>query len=334
LNKRFKNILNYIIGPLLFLWLSYSIYQQILRHNDVQQSWMIILSVFKQQNRWKLFLVIGLMLVNWGIEARKWQLQVKGIERISFVSAFRAILAGQALGFNTINRMGESVGRAAFLEDGKRLTGILIFFVGSMAQIIVTFTMGALSLLYTRVFILSGTQQLNGLSQFWLDGLIYVIGGGIALFTLAYFRLAGLIELFERIPFVAKHRYFIEKLEDFHWKALIRILSLSFGRYFVFLLQYILLLDVFMVNVFWLDAFALVGVLFLVLAIVPTIALAELGFRGKVSLLLFGIISTNSVGIIATAGGIWLINLILPAIGGTLFILGLRIFKHKKPSSC
>jgi hypothetical protein len=89
-----------------------------------------------------------------------------------------------------------------------------------------------------------------------------------------------------------------------------------------------------MVNVFWLDAFALVGVLFLVLAIVPTIALAELGFRGKVSLLLFGIISTNSVGIIATAGGIWLINLILPAIGGTLFILGLRIFKHKKPSSC
>jgi hypothetical protein len=93
------------------------------------------------------------------------------------------------------------------------------------------------------------------------------------------------------------------------------------------LAQYILLLDVFNVPVFWLDACALVGVLFLVLAIVPTIALAEMGVRGKVSLLLFGLVSTNSIGIIATAGGIWLINLILPAIGGTLFILGLRLFR-------
>ena len=65
------------------------------------------------------------------------------------------------------------------------------------------------------------------------------------------------------------------------------------------------------------------------LAIIPTTALAELGIRGKMSLLLLGLISTNSVGIIATAAGIWLINLILPAIAGTLFILGIRIFRNK-----
>jgi hypothetical protein len=121
----------------------------------------------------------------------------------------------------------------------------------------------------------------------------------------------------------------VEKLEDFHWKELIRLLSLSFGRYFVFLFQYYLLLRLFQVNVYWLDAFALVGVMFLVLAIVPTIALAELGFRGKVSLLLFGLLSSNHIGIIATAAGIWIINLILPAIAGSIFILGLRFFRNK-----
>jgi len=330
LNKRQKNILNYVIGPVLFVWLSYSIYHQIEHQADVQQSWNMILAAFFEQGSWKLYTVIGLMLVNWGIEARKWQLQVKGIESISFMSAFRAILAGQALGFNTVNRIGESAGRAAFLEDGNRIRGVVLSFVGSMAQIIVTFMMGAVSLWYMRMHILEGPQQLQGLSAFWLDGLIYVIAIGIILFTLAYFRLAGLIELLEKIPLVAKNRFFVEKLEDFHWKELTRILLLSFERYLVFIVQYVLLLDMFHVQVNWLDAAALVGVMFLVLAIVPTIALAELGFRGKVSLLLFGVVSSNSVGIIATAAGIWLINLILPAIAGSLFILGVRIFRNNK----
>lgn len=330
MNKRQKNILNYVIGPVLFVWLSYSIYSQIEHQADVQQSWNMILAAFYEHDSWKLYTVIGLMLVNWGIEARKWQLQIKGIESISFMSAFRAILAGQALGFNTVNRIGESAGRAAFLHNGNRIRGVVLSFVGSMAQIIVTFTMGAVSLWYMRMYILDGPQQLQGLSAFWLDGLIYVIAIGIILFTLAYFRLAGLIELLEKIPLVAKNRFFVEKLEDFHWKELTRILLLSFERYLVFIVQYVLLLDMFHVQVNWLDAAALVGVMFLVLAIVPTIALAELGFRGKVSLLLFGVVSSNSVGIIATAAGIWLINLILPAIAGSLFILGVRIFRNNK----
>lgn len=330
MNKRQKNILNYVIGPVLFVWLSYSIYNQIEHQADVQQSWNMILAAFYEHDSWKLYTVIGLMLVNWGIEARKWQLQIKGIESISFMSAFRAILAGQALGFNTVNRIGESAGRAAFLHNGNRIRGVVLSFVGSMAQIIVTFTMGAVSLWYMRMYILEGPQQLQGLSAFWLDGLIYVIAIGIILFTLAYFRLAGLIELLEKIPLVAKKRFFVEKLEDFHWKELTRILLLSFERYLVFIVQYVLLLDMFHVQVNWLDAAALVGVMFLVLAIVPTIALAELGFRGKVSLLLFGVVSSNSVGIIATAAGIWLINLILPAIAGSLFILGVRIFRNNK----
>ncbi|HJV19085.1 MAG TPA: lysylphosphatidylglycerol synthase domain-containing protein [Sediminibacterium sp.] len=330
MNKRQKNILNYVIGPVLFVWLSYSIYNQIEHQTDVRQSWNMILAAFYEHDSWKIYMVIGLMLVNWGIEARKWQLQVKGIEAISFMSAFRAILAGQALGFNTVNRIGESAGRVAFLHNGNRIRGVVLSFVGSMAQIIVTFTMGAVSLWYMRMHILEGPQQLQGLSAFWLDGLIYVIAIGVILFALAYFRLAGLIEVLEKIPFVARNRFFVEKLEDFHWKELTRILLLSFERYLVFIVQYVLLLDVFHVQVNWLDAAALVGVLFLVLAIVPTIALAELGFRGKVGLLLFGVVSSNSVGIIATAAGIWLINLILPAIAGSLFILGVRIFRNNK----
>jgi len=321
--------LNYLLGPLLFIWLSWAIYKQIQAQTDLEQSWQTILLALNGPNNWKIVLVSLLMLVNWGIEARKWQIQVKGIERLSFLNAFKAILAGQAMGFNTINRIGEPIARAAFLKEGNKMRGAVLSIVGSMAQIIVTFAMGTLALIYLRLNILNGDRQLEGLSVFWLDALIYVIGMGILLFSLAYFKLAGLIQVLEKIPFIRKYQFFLEKLEDFHWNELIRLLSLSLVRYFVFLVQYYILLQVFDIHVFWLEAFSLVGVMFLVLGIVPTIALAELGFRGKVSLLLLGLISSNSIGIIATAAGIWLINLILPAIAGTLFILGIRIFRNK-----
>lgn len=274
-------------------------------------------------------LVIVLMFLNWGIEARKWQVLVRGIQQVSFGRAFRAVFSGHAFGFNTINRLGESAGRALFLDEGNRLRGILLSVVGSMSQIVVTFVSGILGLLYMRWYILNNTRHLEGLSIVWLDALIYTISAGIVLFILLYFRLSWLIRLLEKIPFIAKHKFFVQKLEDFHWQELTRILFLSASRFVVFVVQYVLLLQVFEVAIDWADAASMVCVMFLVLAIVPTIALAELGFRGKISLQLFGLLSSNAIGIVATAAGIWIINLIIPAIAGSLFILGIRLFRNK-----
>ena len=322
-------MLNYLVGPILFIWLSWAIYNQLNKQTDLKESWYILVAAINGPHNWKIGIVIVLMFLNWGIEARKWQLQVNSIESLSFIQAFKAVLAGQAMGFNTINRIGEPAARAAFLQEGNKIRGAVLSITGSMAQIIVTFLMGTLSMLYMRWYILSEDRQLEGLSVFWLDGFIYIIGAGILLFTLAYFKLSGIIQLLERISWIARYRFFLEKLESVQVNELVRLLTLSLGRFLVFLFQYFLMFQVFGVNLYWLDAFAMVGVMLTVLAVIPTMALAELGFRGKVSLLLFGLLNNNSIGIIATAAGIWLINLILPAILGTLFILGLRIFRSK-----
>ncbi len=254
---------------------------------------------------------------------------MSSIQKISFLRASQAIFAGQALAFNTVNRVGEFAGRAVFLEEGNRIRGIFLSFVGSMSQIIVTFLLGLLALLYMRLHILDAVHHIEGLSVFWLDALMYIIATGIALFIALYFRLSWLVQMLEKIPFVAKYKFFIQKLEDFHPKELTRILLLSASRYLVFVVQYVILLQVFDVQVFWVDAACMACVLFLVLAIVPTIALAELGLRGKLSIQLFGILSANTIGIVATAAGIWIINLIIPAIAGSLFILGIRLFRNR-----
>ncbi len=330
LSKKFKIFLNFFVGPGIFIWLSWSIYRQIQQQADVHQSWAFIQAAFTGPQAWKFFIVVILMMANWGIEARKWQLLITHIQPVSFARSCRAVLSGQALAFNTPNRLGESAGRAVFLEEGNRLRGIVLSIVGSMSQIIVTFVMGLLALLYLRFDILGLTGQLAGLTPFWYNTFILAITIGSGLFVLLYYRLSWVIKRVEKIPFVAKHRFFIQQLENFHWKELTRILFLSGSRYVVFLVQYVLLLQVFEVEVSVMDAVCMVSVMFLVMAIVPTIALAELGFRGKISLQLFGLLSNNTIGIVATAAGIWIINLIVPAIAGSLFILGVRLFRNKK----
>ncbi len=329
MTKRTKNFLNYIVGPILFIWLSWSIYQQIQKQTDLEKSWQFIVNALKGSNIGLIGLIGLLLLVNLGMEARKWQLQIRGIEQLSFFQAYKAVMAGQAMGLNTINRIGEAAARAAYLQEGNKIRGMMLSIVGSMAQMVATFGMGIFFLIYMRLHILQDGKQIEGLSNFWLDGLIYVVAMGIFLFTLAYFKISALIQLVEKIPFIKKYIFFLEKLEDFHWNTLIHILWLSFIRYMVILTQYFLLFQVFDISIFWVDLYALTGVMLLVLGIIPSIAFAELGIRGKVGLLLFGLVTTNAMGIIATAVGIWLINLILPAIVGTLFILGIRIFRNK-----
>ena len=59
------------------------------------------------------------MLLNWGIEARKWQMVVSKNSPVSFNTSFKAIFAGNALAFFTPNRTGEYFGRMLYLESGK-----------------------------------------------------------------------------------------------------------------------------------------------------------------------------------------------------------------------
>ena len=89
------------------------------------------------------------------------------------------------------------------------------------------------------------------------------------------------------------------------------------------------MLQVLNVEIYWIDAFWVISILFLVLAIVPSFAIADLGIRGKFSTELLRIYSVNTVGILGTTFGIWFINLFIPALAGSIFILGIKIFKNK-----
>lgn len=269
------------------------------------------------------------MVFNWSIEALKWKILVKHIEDISFVTALKGVLAGVSLAINTPNRIGEYFGRIIYLSEGNRLRAISLTLVGSTSQLIITVIFGTIGLFFMRQNLADTTNGAIGLSMLWINIIIYGATGIAIILLLIYFRLSFITRAIEKIPFVAKYAFFIQKLEEFEWPELLKVLCLSLLRYGVFIIQYVLLLQVFEVDIDVWNACQLIFIMFLILAVVPTIALAELGLRGQVGLLLFGLFSSNSLGIVLTASGIWIINLVVPALAGSLFILGKKFFRNK-----
>jgi hypothetical protein len=89
----------------------------------------------------------------------------------------------------------------------------------------------------------------------------------------------------------------------------------------VFLIQYFLLFQFFGVEISLSIAFIAIAFVFLSMALIPAMALADLGLRGQLSIWIVGAFSTNSLGIVLTTTTVWFINLILPAIvGGVLMV--------------
>jgi hypothetical protein len=326
-NKNIRVFINYFLGPLLFIWVSYSIYHQVQQQPGLEKSWQHIRQSFNSGMIGNLVMVLMLMFANWSIETIKWKLSVQRIQKVDFFTAFKAVLSGVSVSVTTPNRVGEYLGRVLYMNEGNRLKAISLTITGSISQLIVTLIMGFTGLMILRSPIEGGQM----ISSFWLDVMLYGVAVVTFILTLFYFRLSWLVKWIDRLPGSKRYAWLIETLEDFNATLLLQLLSLSALRFFVFTVQYYLLFRLFNVDVSLWQGWWAVSVSFLIMAVIPTIALfTDLGLRGKVSLMLVGLFSGNHLGIGLTAVSIWFINLIIPALAGSLLILSIKkIFKNK-----
>ena len=328
-NKNIKTIFKYVIAPLLGAWLFYSLYQQIKSQPDLDQSLLLIKEAPIGKNAWKFWSVILMVFINWGLEARKWQILIQPIQKMNFITSYKSVLTGVTLSINTPNRIGEYGGRILYVKDGSRIKAISVSIAGSLSQLIITIFMGCFGLMYLLKYKISTGDHIMGLSHFWIETLLFLSVFMGLLLILFFFRLSWLIKLIEKIPAMEKYVKYINVLEAFTPKLLLRLLSLSLFRYITFVLQYILLLQVLNVDIQWYEGFPVISILFLVLAVIPSFAIADLGIRGTFSAALLGLYSSNQVGIIGTTFGIWFVNLFIPALLGSFLILSIKFFKEK-----
>ena len=327
MNKSIKILLKWFVGPLLAVWLFYSLYQQVKAQPDIDSSIALIKAMPFGADAWKFWLVIIFVFVNWGMEARKWQLLMKAIQPISFITAFKSVLCGVTFSLNTPNRIGEYGGRILFVKEGNRIKAITLSIAGGMAQLIITMLMGCFGLTYL-LFTMDASDTLMGISVFWVRIFLYGSIFGTIAFVFFFFRMAWLIRLMEKLPYADRFSKYINVLETFDAKVLLRLLSISFFRYIVFVLQYIFMLQLLQVEQNVWTGFWIITVMFWILAIIPSFAIAELGIRGTVAKTLFSY-SANTIGILTATFGIWFVNLFIPALIGSLLILGIKIKKEK-----
>jgi hypothetical protein len=329
LGKKYLKIGNAILGPVLFVWLSFAIYRQIEMQPDLKQSWQSIKSNLQGDNLWLFFLLLMGMCVNVFLDAARWRFLVKKMEIINWPNAFKAVLTGHAVGISTINHLGDPLAKAAYLEDGNRIRGALMGFLGFFSHLMVVSLLGILSLLYMRFFLHTNMPVINEIPHFVVDSIIYALTAGWMLFALFYFRVSGVVRWLEQIKWVRPYQYFLEKMESYTMLELNQLLYYSFARFGVMGLQFILAFYLFDVFIQPWYVFVLLAAMMFSLTLVPSMALADIGIRGKVSLYLFGLYSANSLGILSAVGIMWLVNVILPAVLGTILILSIKITRQK-----
>ncbi len=326
MSKQLKIFINYFFGPVLFLVLTWSLYRQIINQPDLSQRWEQISIGW---NNWKFWLVILLMIVNWGIESKKWHSLISHVQLFTFIKAFKSVLAGCSVTMLTPNRIGEYGGRILYVDDKNRIKAISLSLVGSISQLLVTMLMGCLGLLYLRFISHNNSHALAVLPEFWGDVLIYLSIGVTFLLLLFYLRLGWLVRVIEKLPAFQKVVNHIRVLDEFNNEALLQILILSFIRYLVFVLQYVLMLQVMQIDLPVGLCFWLMTVFYLVMAVAPSIGFIELPVRVSASWVIFKLYTDNQLGVGTASLAIWIINLVLPAVIGSLLILSIKIVKER-----
>lgn len=330
LSRNTKIFINYVLGPLLFIWLSWSLYVQIKKQQGLQQAWEQIKQIPAAKVALCLTSVFVLMIINWLIEAVKWKMVLKNVQRLSLFKAFKAVLSGVSFSATTPNRVGEYAGRVLFLNEGNRLRSVSLTIVCSISQLIITILMGCIGLLVLMNDISGANIIGKGDNSLWLQLFLYGSLAVLVILSFFYLKISFFTRLLEKMPWLNKNKYLVEELEKAEPALLLRLLLLSLLRFTVFCVQYYLLFRLFGVEVTVWQSFWVVSVAFLVLAVIPTIAIAELGLRGTVTWELMKVFTVNSLGVTITTASVWFINLIIPAIIGSILIAGVKLFKNKK----
>ena len=329
-------ILSVVIKLLIAIFSIGFIYHEIVYNKDLTAIQLFLTNMFQNTLDFVLlFTVLLMMLANWTLESAKWRYLITKIENISLGKSLRAIFSGTSVSVFTPNRVGDFGARVLFLDHSDRIKAVFITILGSISQLVITIIIGILGISALAM------SEYSGLLDPVLSYLVFGVLALSAVLTLvSYYNISVFTswgkKLFKILgPSWNKRvrkrlKGYAQVFSLYSPRELSITLLLSFIRYCVFSIQFYVLLILFGVDIPLLHAFALISLIFFSMAVIPTVALTEIGVRGSVALFFLGLASENSIGIVTATFGLWIINLALPAIIGSFFVFGTNIFGLSK----
>jgi len=300
-----------LVLGLMLGYLGFALYQKEESLMQLPGQW---LAVGRESRFWyaTLPLLAGMGLLNWSLEAWKWQLLAEKVERISWTEAFKGVLAGLSLGFVTPNTLGDYAARLWMLQNRNRMEAVGAVMLGRVAQLYVTLVTGLLAFLYV-------CQQRDWLPQFYFPALLiltlllvsgtYVAINRSFVYRIGHFRYTRWLSPYFRV------------LTAYRPAEVFRVLGLSWLRYFVFTGQFLLLLWVFGVRLPLPDLISGIALVYLSKSIVPAFHfLSDLGVREFSALYVFGWYGAAASPVLAATLSLWLLNILLPALSGSILL--------------
>lgn len=313
MNKTTKIWLNYVIGGCISLLLLWGIWLQVQKQLS-KVDWD---AIWVTGPIYLLIIAIVLMPMNLLLEAKKWHLLAGSAQPLTYRQALSSYFAGIAVSLVTPNRIGEYPGRLLYLKRKNTIRLVGVSILGALAQMLTLFIYGLVGLIYYNIHF-PGTFST-----------IVLVACAVVLVVvfIIYWRFETWMPIIERIKWLKKYNVYAKLLKSFTPRQQLTILSISLVRYGIYTAQYLFLLWWMNVDVPVFGGYMMSSLFFWVIAVIPSIALVELGERGQVGLYLFHHFSDNTVGILAATVGIWAINLILPAIVGSILLFRMRLLR-------
>jgi uncharacterized membrane protein YbhN (UPF0104 family) len=263
--------------------------------------------------------IFFLMLLNWFLESLKWKFLVRSIEKITVWKAVESVFCGLTWAVFTPNRIGEYGGRVFFLSPRKRIIGAIAMGVGSVGQMVVTNIFGALAILWFA----GRFMHLNSMLYYALIFLVLVFCG---FFLLVYFNIHWIDGLLSRIKFLKPFKKFFGILARYKKPDLLRIFIYCLSRFCVFTTQYYLIIHLFVPEIQAFEMVMMLFILFFIQSALPSLDLLDVGVRVSTATYFFTFITSQEIAIMTATTCIWMVNLIIPAILGSVFVLKLNFF--------
>ena len=318
----FQNkLLNTLIKVLMFGGLLFVLYRQLFSNEKMDIAYQHFLLNF-DGNFLLLSFVILLMVANWSIESIKWKLLIDKLHPISWLEAIEGILFGVTFSLFTPSRIGEFGGRV-FALNTDRKEAIVSTIIGSLAQIVVNLSLGALGLLIYSIWY-------EKMDTYFLFAFIFIYVLMVAAIHFCFYNLDAVSTKFSNFSIFKRIYKYIHIIDLYSNKDFLKLEILSIIRYGIYCLQFVLLLYFFGFQLSFSTAMILVAAIFFVQTINPiNIALIDIGFRGNVAAYFLAGFTANPIAIIATTITLWFINLIIPAIIGGISALRFRFFSEE-----
>ncbi len=277
-----------------------------------------VASLYAHFSATSIVLLLGLTIINWGLEVVKWQTLVGHFKDISISSSVKQVLTAHIVGLITPAKTGGYGAKALYYQSKKRKQILFLNLIGNLYQMLATLIFGLLGLGYFGFSI-----NVIAIAIWFVTVLLVILG-------ISFF-----FKFLNRSPWNIRG-YSYKKMKDYYYSIghnlRARVALLSFLRFLVFTHQCYFLTQLLYIDIAYGMAVSLIAAIYLLSSLLPVMQLLDIVARSGVAVWVFSWVGVSATPIVLTMLVMWLLNVVLPLGPGAYFLARFKLLTNTEPA--